>query len=65
MTQGLEGLPIVKPPYGVISAIDLNTGNLKFQVPNGDTPDAIRTTLERLGIKYAEKTDRTTALVFW
>jgi quinoprotein glucose dehydrogenase len=32
----------VKPPYGVISAIDLNNGTLKFQVPHGDTPDAIR-----------------------
>src|SRR5439155_953841 len=42
LTDGLEGLPIVKPPYGVISAIDLNTGTLKFQVPNADTPDAIR-----------------------
>src|SRR5262249_46061138 len=38
LNQGLDGLPIVKPPYGVISAIDLNTGTLKFQVPHGDTP---------------------------
>jgi quinoprotein glucose dehydrogenase len=43
MTQGLNGLPIVKPPYGVITAIDLKTGALKFQVPHGDTPDAVRT----------------------
>jgi quinoprotein glucose dehydrogenase len=42
MTDGLGGLPIVKPPYGVVSAIDLKTGTLKFQVPHGDTPDAIR-----------------------
>jgi glucose dehydrogenase len=42
LTQGLDGLSIVKPPYGVISAIDLNTGTLKFQVPHGDTPDAVR-----------------------
>ena len=39
----VEGLPIVKPPYGVLSAIDLNKGELKFQVPHGDTPDAVRT----------------------
>ena len=32
----------MKPPYGVVSAIDLNTGTLKFQVPHGDTPDAVR-----------------------
>ncbi|MEK6631319.1 MAG: PQQ-binding-like beta-propeller repeat protein, partial [Acidobacteriota bacterium] len=42
LTAGLQGLPIVKPPYGVISAIDLNTGTLKFQVPHGDTPDVVR-----------------------
>jgi quinoprotein glucose dehydrogenase len=40
--QGLDGLPIVKPPYGVMAAIDLNTGTLKFQVPHGDTPDNVR-----------------------
>jgi quinoprotein glucose dehydrogenase len=37
-----EGLPIVKPPYGVVAAIDLNTGDTKWRVPHGDTPDAIR-----------------------
>jgi quinoprotein glucose dehydrogenase len=42
LTQGLEGLPIVKPPYGVLSAIDVNKGDLMFQVPHGDTPDNIR-----------------------
>jgi quinoprotein glucose dehydrogenase len=41
--EGLEGLPIVKPPYGVLAAIDLkNPDKLLFQVPHGDTPDAIR-----------------------
>jgi quinoprotein glucose dehydrogenase len=38
----VEGLPIVKPPYGVLTAIDLDKGELKFQVPHGDTPDAVR-----------------------
>jgi quinoprotein glucose dehydrogenase len=42
LTQGLDGLAIVKPPYGVIAAISLNTGKLLFQVPHGDTPDAVR-----------------------
>jgi len=42
LNEGLGGLPIRKPPYGVISAIDLNKGTLKFQVPHGDTPDAVR-----------------------
>ena len=43
LAEGLEGLPIVKPPYGVLSAIDFkNPDKLLFQVPHGDTPDAIR-----------------------
>ena len=39
---GVQGLPIVKPPYGVLSAIDLNKGDLMFQVPHGETPDVVR-----------------------
>jgi len=31
-------LPINKPPYGTITAIDLNTGEHLWQVPIGDTP---------------------------
>jgi quinoprotein glucose dehydrogenase len=42
LAQGLDGLPIVKPPYGVMAAIDLNNGTLKFQVPHGETPDNVR-----------------------
>jgi len=38
----VEGLPIVKPPYGVLSEINLERGELMFQVPHGDTPDNIR-----------------------
>ena len=40
--RGPRGLPIFKPPYSTITAIDLNTGDHVWQVPNGDTPDAIR-----------------------
>ena len=38
----VQGLPIVKPPYGVLSAIDLDKGDLKWQVPYGETPDNVR-----------------------
>jgi quinoprotein glucose dehydrogenase len=38
----VQGLPILKPPYGTISAIDLNKGELAWQVAHGDTPDAIK-----------------------
>jgi glucose dehydrogenase len=38
----VQGLPMAKPPYGVISAIDLDKGELKWSVAHGDTPDAVR-----------------------
>jgi quinoprotein glucose dehydrogenase len=40
--RGPQGLPLLKPPYGTITAIDLNTGEHLWQIPNGDTPDNIR-----------------------
>ena len=40
--RGPRGLPIFKPPYSTITAIDLNTGDHIWQIPNGDTPEAIR-----------------------
>ena len=39
---GPQGLPLVKPPWGRITAIDLNTGDHVWMVPNGDTPQAIK-----------------------
>jgi quinoprotein glucose dehydrogenase len=38
----VQGLPMIKPPYGLLAAIDLNRGELKWQTPHGDTPDAVR-----------------------
>ena len=38
----VEGLPLGKPPYGQISALDLNSGEILWQTPHGDTPDYIR-----------------------
>jgi quinoprotein glucose dehydrogenase len=38
----VQGLPLAKPPYGSISAIDLNKGEILWQIANGDTPDNIR-----------------------
>jgi quinoprotein glucose dehydrogenase len=43
-TTGLniDGLALVKPPYGILAAIDMNRGELLFQVPHGETPDNVR-----------------------
>jgi quinoprotein glucose dehydrogenase len=38
----VQGLPLVKPPYGRISAINLDTGEIVWQVAHGETPDEIR-----------------------
>jgi len=38
----LDGLPVIKPPYGRITAFDMNRGELVWQIPNGDTPPEIR-----------------------
>jgi quinoprotein glucose dehydrogenase len=37
----IEGLSPLKPPYGRITAIDMNTGDHLWWIPNGDTPDRI------------------------
>ena len=40
--RGPQGLPIHKPPYGRITAIDMNTGEHLWWIPNGNTPERIR-----------------------
>jgi quinoprotein glucose dehydrogenase len=38
----IQGLPLGKPPYGRISAIDLNKGEIVWQIAHGETPDNVR-----------------------
>ncbi|HEY6345232.1 MAG TPA: PQQ-binding-like beta-propeller repeat protein [Bryobacteraceae bacterium] len=38
----VQGLPIVKPPYGRLTAIDLKKGEILWQIAHGDTPDDVR-----------------------
>ncbi len=38
----VDGLPLLKPPYGTITAINLDTGDFRWQIAHGDTPDEIR-----------------------
>ncbi len=37
--RGPQGLPIFKPPYSRIIAIDMNTGEHLWETPNGNTPE--------------------------
>jgi len=37
-----QGLPLLKPPYGRLTAIDLDRGEIVWQVAHGETPDSVR-----------------------
>ena len=38
----VQGLPILKPPYGMITALNLNEGTKVWQIAHGETPDNIK-----------------------
>jgi quinoprotein glucose dehydrogenase len=38
----VDGLPLLKPPYGTISAINLDRGEIVWQIAHGETPDVVR-----------------------
>ena len=38
----VQGLPLFKPPYGQISAINLDKGEILWQIAHGETPDNIK-----------------------
>ena len=39
--RGPDGLPLFKPPYSHITAIDMNTGEHLWQLPIGETPERV------------------------
>jgi quinoprotein glucose dehydrogenase len=42
VSLSVQGLPLTKPPYGQISAISLDKGEIAWQVAHGETPDNIK-----------------------
>ena len=38
----MRGLPILKPPYGILSAINLDKGDIAWEIAHGETPDNVR-----------------------
>lgn len=38
----VRDLPLLRPPWGEIVAVDLNRGEILWKVPNGDTPASVR-----------------------
>lgn len=61
----VQGLPLAKPPYGQISAMDLKTGELLWQVPHGETPDNVRNhpLLKNMTIPRTGRTGQASTLV--
>jgi quinoprotein glucose dehydrogenase len=56
---------MVKPPYGRISAIDLNKGEILWQIAHGETPDEVRNhpALQGLNIPRTGRTGNVGTLV--
>jgi len=48
------GIPLFKPPYSQIIAIDLNTGEHFWNIPVGETPDRYRNNSALQGIDIGE-----------
>lgn len=44
-----EGYPAIKPPWGVLSAIDLNAGKIAWQIPLGEHPELTARGIPRTG----------------
>ncbi len=44
-----DGYPAVKPPWGTLSAIDLNTGHLRWRIPFGEFPALVRQGVRNTG----------------
>jgi quinoprotein glucose dehydrogenase len=49
--SGPQGLPLLKPPYGTIVALNLNTGDHAWTIPDGDTPDEVKNHPALKGVK--------------
>ena len=45
-----NGLRLLKPPYGRITAYDMSNGTIAWQIPNGDTPPNIKANLAAAGL---------------
>ena len=47
----VRGMPLFKPPYSKITAIDMNTGEHLWWIPVGDTPDLVKNNPALAGIE--------------
>ena len=60
---GPQGLPLFKPPFGRITAIDMNTGDHLWMKPNGGTPASVRNHPALAGVDFLPTGSRARALL--
>ncbi len=55
VATGPRGLPLNKPPWSTINAIDLNSGDHRWRIPNGIAPQSVRNhpDLQGLGLDFS------------
>ena len=65
LLDGPFDLPLLKPPWGWISALDMNTGKLLWQRPNSGTPEEIKKHPQLAGVAIPDtgNDDRSALLV--
>ena len=61
--RGPQGLELLKPPYGSIVAIDLNTGDHVWRIPNGDTPESLKNHPAVQGVELPQTGKRSHATI--
>lgn len=64
-SAGPQGLPLLRPPWGRITAIDLNTGDHLWWIPNGEAPDQVKNhpALEGVDLSKVGNPDQATLMV--
>jgi quinoprotein glucose dehydrogenase len=62
---GPQGLPLIKPPWGRITAINMNTGDHVWMIANGDAPAAVKNhpALKGIDLKNTGKPERSPLMV--
>ena len=53
-SRPIQGLRLMKPPYGRITAYNMNRGEIAWQIPNGDTPPAVKNNPALKGLNIPE-----------
>ena len=51
----VRGLPLTSPPYAVLTALDLNRGDIAWRVPLGEGNDSLRTHPMLKGVKLPDR----------